>query len=705
MKLQYLVLFTTLLSSLAQFIPSDDRSRFEKLGLYLSNNQDRGLKAIPLQNMTINATIAGAYAYVELHQLYKNSYETPIETVYLFPRSETSVFDKFLATTKDKVIEGVIMEKQEARQKYEEHKAKGDTVAYAEIDSLLHDVMMLKLGNLPSGEEIVITFRYIQPLEVALNSFWRFTIYSTLTERYTPSRSITPEHPVIVTSKDVKYTWQIFVQIDSQTPLRMIKTPGYSTTIHYSEDNKRALITPYENQANVPNHDFVLLFRNDEIYSPRILVEKHPKYENDYIGLISFFPQLNQLSPQKAYEYLAMNPNLEDMAVATLDDDIATSRAEFIFITDRSGSMFGLRIENLVKAMNKFLDTLPNDSYFNVISFGSTFSLLFPQSVKTSPDTIADARSQIQRFDANYGGTEILQPIQAAVNLPLIEGYPRSIFLLTDGDVTNAEEIIKYVRTNSNNIRVCAVGIGNGISPYLLANVAKHGHCAVEFVRDEENIGEKALKLVQMSISHVLSNFKITITSEKKNPVKYTLPAMEKLPVIPKNMPFKMWVRFNEAAVTSSDSVKFLISCKNSFTGEKLEYEIPLDLSQAIEGEFFHKLETSEMIDKLMIENYGSYSYSYSNSNSNSTDYKKEIVALSLKYQVLSEETAFFALIKENAVTNPSNSQTIKIPNAVSEDYQSLSKMAGDRSFLGAGKMTLSLVFAALLSLVLILVA
>ena len=71
-------------------------------------------------------------------------------------------------------------------------------------------------------------------------------------------------------------------------------------------------------------------------------------------------------------------------------------------------------------------------------------------------------------MSANFGGTEIYRPLEKILNEKVNEGYPRHIFLLTDGGVSNTEEVISLVKKNTKHSRVYSIGIGNYVSLNLI---------------------------------------------------------------------------------------------------------------------------------------------------------------------------------------------------------------------------------------------
>lgn len=71
------------------------------------------------------------------------------------------------------------------------------------------------------------------------------------------------------------------------------------------------------------------------------------------------------------------------------------TQGEYIFILDRSGSMSGSRISKALEAMKFFLKSLPPKTIFNIVSFGTKFSLMFPSSVEYNDHNLNMALSKL----------------------------------------------------------------------------------------------------------------------------------------------------------------------------------------------------------------------------------------------------------------------------------------------------------------------
>jgi len=69
--------------------------------------------------------------------------------------------------------------------------------------------------------------------------------------------------------------------------------------------------------------------------------------------------------------------------------------------------MGGKRIEKAKEALILFIKSLPQDTYFNVVSFGSGSQLMFKSSVKYNDKEINAAVKAVKSMAADMGGTEI----------------------------------------------------------------------------------------------------------------------------------------------------------------------------------------------------------------------------------------------------------------------------------------------------------
>ena len=145
---------------------------------------------------------------------------------------------------------------------------------------------------------------------------------------------------------------------------------------------------------HIPNQDFVLEYEivEEDLKIPRLLIEEHPKYKNDYC----FYYTFNPSKQIKNIEKEIANPFNEDM------------KGNFIFLIDRSGSMYGNRINMAKQSLIYFLKSLnENGSKFNIISFGNEYYSLFDNNKLVNNENINEALRLVMNFEADMGGTEI----------------------------------------------------------------------------------------------------------------------------------------------------------------------------------------------------------------------------------------------------------------------------------------------------------
>lgn len=71
--------------------------------------------------------------------------------------------------------------------------------------------------------------------------------------------------------------------------------------------------------------------------------------------------------------------------------------------------MSGSRVQKAKEALIIFLKSLPLNSYFNVVSFGTNFDLMNKtESIKCTEESLENAINEVKNYSANLGGTEIL---------------------------------------------------------------------------------------------------------------------------------------------------------------------------------------------------------------------------------------------------------------------------------------------------------
>ena len=126
---------------------------------------------------------------------------------------------------------------------------------------------------------------------------------------------------------------------------------------------------------------------------------------------VNLVPTFDPVQPQDFFE-VVKDEQPEQIKLCNGD------RFHFVFIVDRSGSMgINNRMALARDALSMFIRSLPKNSSFSLISFGCNFETteIGRETIITFNDaTKNNALTKIKTFTDNFGGTEILQPLQFA---------------------------------------------------------------------------------------------------------------------------------------------------------------------------------------------------------------------------------------------------------------------------------------------------
>ena len=383
---------------------------------------------VVLQSVNVEAVMENLLCEVTVCQVYRNLEKINIEAVYTFPLPLDAILLDMTIKTKTKMLKGVVIEKSEAEDKYEEAITDGDTAIM--LEQVEPGLYTMNVGNLQPEDEIKISFTYAELYKWRDNSL-RFFLPTTIAPRYGDPEQIgiqphqTPEHD-LMTENPFRISLTVFGELASAS----FQSPSHRLQI--TNHLEKTVITLKEGEA-LMDRDFVL----------NILLESEEKsfglFDRDfegYVSLASFRPKFPEMKEN-------------------------TPRCVTI-IVDCSGSMGGDSIAQAGKALYEILELLRPQDTFNVIRFGNTYKMLFNAPVKAEGANLKKAKNLLETLNADMGGTEIGQAVVAALKSPTPEGISKEVLLITDGEVWDWEKMLSQV--SKSGFRFFTVGGGSSVS-------------------------------------------------------------------------------------------------------------------------------------------------------------------------------------------------------------------------------------------------
>ncbi len=154
----------------------------------------------------------------------------------------------------------------------------------------------------------------------------------------------------------------------------------------------------------------------------------------------------------------------------------------------------------------------------------------------------------------------------------MIRGYPRHVFLLTDGEVSDTNAIVDLVRRSIKHSRVHTSGVGKGVSKELIRECARAGKGNHAFISESGNLNKKVSQLLRDSLTPLISEVKLEYDEAI---VESIVPNPESIPFILKGEIVNFFVFFKERLTRPT---KVSLSYTDSLN--KLPYRSSVEISE-----------------------------------------------------------------------------------------------------------------------------
>lgn len=509
-----LLMINQVLADTMPIVQSSDTERG-----HLLFEQDGVHRLAPTLKTQVDMNITGLVARVKVAQVFSNPTEDWLNAVYTFPLPDKSAVDRLKMYVGERVIEGQIEPRKKAKKVFAAAKRSGKKATLIEQQST--NVFRNNIANIAPGETIEVLIEYQQTLDYNMGEFSiRFPM--VVAPRYVPnldpidgfgsngwanmSQSDANEQPTdaiddhkqaqiqakaqnealnspIKNSNDKSHEVSIHVALDSGFMLDKLESDFHP--IDVTEITTGSYDVYLDAGTTIANRDFVLRWR---------------PMPNEVPQGAFFTQQVNG----ENYGLLMVLPPIEQAA--------QVMSKEVVFVIDTSGSMSGESISQAKAALITGIERLNAGDRFNVVAFSQQSSLLYARSMPANQSNKQVASEFVHRLNAE-GGTNIASALMASLPRTTDESMVRQVVFVTDGSVSNEQELFDLIHQHLGDSRLFTVGIGSAPNSRFMRGAARLGRGTYTYIGDVFQVKKYMGELLQKLASPVLSDIELNDSS------------------------------------------------------------------------------------------------------------------------------------------------------------------------------------------------
>ena len=400
---------------------------------------------VRLRDHRVEATIHGQVADVQVEQVFHNDSNRQLEGTYLFPLPEGATVAKFAMTMGGKMVQGEIVEAEQARRIYH------DIVRRQRDPGLLEylgrGLFRAKVFPILPHQDLTIRLQFQQILP---------DTDGTLEFRYPLATSR-------LHGENVENAL-VHVKVESDVDLKALYSPSHSVAV--VRDGERKADVSYERAGRAQDRDFLLY------------VGRSP----DDVG----FSFVSTKAAGEDGTFLAV------LAPSTQVREADRVAKDVVYVLDTSGSMAqDDKLEQAKKALEYGVRTLREGDRFNIVGFATQIRPFRDGLVPATKEMKEAAAAWIQKL-VPAGGTYIEGGLKDALAMGGTDRLFMVVFI-TDGRPTVGERDVDKLaalveQQNKTHARVFTFGVGFDLEVRLLDRIAEATRGSRDYVMPGEDL-------------------------------------------------------------------------------------------------------------------------------------------------------------------------------------------------------------------------
>jgi Ca-activated chloride channel family protein len=412
--------------------------------------------------------------------------------------------------------------------------------------------------------------------------------------------------------------WEITVRINADQTISTIYSPSHKLDIQRDGRDSATVTTVNESSTMTGPFRLYYLLEDAQGFTCSVLSYPASEFDGGYFLFLAGLP-------------------------TEVERDEYDIKRELTLVLDRSGSMRGVKIEQVKQAARLVISGLAEGEAFNLITYNADIDMFNNEPLIKNQSTVEAAFNYLDPITAT-GNTNLYGALETALLQEPTEGFLPLILFLTDGLPTTGERREVHIRdlvlsSNPSYRRVFTLGVGYDLNAPLLDGLAEYSLGQSIFVRPEEDV-EAAILEVFSTISQPLFT-DLTIHSVSAEEFPGVRRAYNVLP-------------FNIADQFQADQLvligeylgqePFLFEIRGNYRNQVQSFFCPIDPQEAsLQHGFIPRLWSSRFAAQVIneIRQMGA-DPELTKYNQRLWDLSVAMVNVSLSYGILTEYTAFF---------------------------------------------------------------